>query len=114
MLSAPAPKLSPADVARNVVAKAKEWGFKITDANGTVFTVHKTFTPDDKAAYSSAESDANSLVNMVRRTESGSIWGTDGGSIGGAIGLKGGYMTLHKSGCSKQILSAIRKELAKG
>jgi hypothetical protein len=101
-------KITPAEIAKAIVAKAKEYGFSVK-AGGTVVTVHKTFTPGDKQAYCNAESDANTILGMIRRTEPGSTWGTDGASIGGHIGLTNGYMTLNKSGCSKQIV----KELAK-
>jgi hypothetical protein len=101
-------KPSPSEVALQVLSMAKETGFQIA-VSGSVLTVHKRFTPGDHDAYTMAEGDANSIVGLVKRTEPGSTWGTDGGSIGGHVGLQGGYMTLHKSGCSKRILNAIAK-----
>jgi hypothetical protein len=99
---------TPSDVASKVISKARETGFTVS-VSGSVLSVRKSFTPGDSDAYTMAECDANSILGMVKRTEPGSTWGTDGGSIGGHVGLKGGYMELHKSGCSKRILSAIAK-----
>lgn len=102
------PKPSPAHVAKMVVDKAKEYGFNVT-VSGSVMTVYKRFSPGDKQAFTIAESEAGSLLSMVKMVEPGSTWGTDGGSVGGHVGLTGGYMQMHKSGCSKRILSAISK-----
>lgn len=99
---------TPSDVASKVISKARENGFAVS-VSGSVLSVRKSFTPGDCDAYTMAECDANSILGMVKRTEPGSTWGTDGGSIGGYAGLKGGYMELHKSGCSKRILAAIAK-----
>jgi len=99
---------APSEIASKVLSMAKETGFAVS-VRGSVLSVRKSFTPGDCDAYTMAEGDANSILGMVKRTEPGSTWGTDGGSIGGYVGLKGGYMELHKSGCSKRILSAIAK-----
>jgi hypothetical protein len=100
--------MSDHETAQAFVNKSKEYGFSYS-ANGCVLSVCKKFTPGDKAAYCAAESDANILLSMVKRTTAGSTWGTDGGSIGGHVGLTGGYMTLNKSGCSNRILAQIAK-----
>ena len=104
---------TPSDVAAAVLAMAKDRKFSLS-VQGSVLSVRTTFTPNDGNAYTIAEGDANSILSLVKRTEPGSTWGTDGGSIGGHVGLMGGYMELHKSGCSKRILSAIAKGMAKG
>jgi hypothetical protein len=99
---------TPAIIATNIVNKAKEYGFKIA-ASGCVITVHKNFTPGDNSAYCKAESEAYELVGMVKRTEPGSTWGGTSDGIGGMIAIQNGSMILHKSGCSKRILSQIAK-----
>lgn len=101
-------KPSPSDIAKAVIAKAKETGFALS-VNRTTLSVRKVFTPGAHDAYTAAESDANTILGMVRMVEPGSVWGTDGNSVGGHIGLMRGYMELHKSGCAKRILSAIAK-----
>lgn len=95
-------------LAQNVINKANEYGFSVT-VRGASLVVNKRFTPNDKDAYTRAESEANDILDMVPMTSPGSIWGTDGASIGGHVGLTNGYMTLNKSGCSKRVLNAIAK-----
>lgn len=101
-------KQSPSETAAAMKALANKTGFSIA-VRGSVVTVHKTFTPGDKTAYTNAEGDANSILGMMRMVEPGSVWGTDGGSVGGHIGLMGGYMTLNKSGGSKRVMAALAK-----
>ena len=101
-------KQSPSDVAKAMKDMAKATGFTIT-ARGSVCTVRKQFTPGDKDAYTMAECDANSILGMLRMVEPGSVWGTDGASVGGYVGLTHGYMELHKSGGSKRVMSALAK-----
>ena len=88
--------------------KAKEYSFNVC-VDGAVLCVYKKFIPGDNLAFANAEMDANTLLDMVKETSAGSTWGTDGASIGGAIGLQQGYMKLKKSGCSKRVLAAIKK-----
>lgn len=95
-------------LARSVINKAKEYGFSVS-VRGSSMVVHKQFTPNDKDAYTKAESEANDLLDMVAMTSPGSVWGTDGASIGGHVGLTNGYMTMNKSGCSKRVLNALAK-----
>ncbi len=94
--------------ALDVIAKAETYGFSVR-VHGATMTVHKQFTPGDKDAYTKAESEANDLLDMVPMTSPGSVWGTDGASVGGHVGLTNGYMTLNKSGCGKRVLNALAK-----
>ena len=107
-LASPDRKPSPYDIAASVIAYANDKGFSVS-VNRSTLSVRKTFTPGDHDAYTQAEGDANTILGMVRMVEPGSVWGTDGASVGGHIGLTNGYMELHKSGCSKRVLSAIAK-----
>ena len=96
-------KLTPAEF----LALCKKNGITI-ERTSPVLSLFKKFTPGNCAEYADAESDV-SILYSVPCTSGGSIWGTDGGSIGGAIGMKDGYMRLNRSGVSKKFL----KELAK-
>jgi hypothetical protein len=95
-------------LAQTAINKAKEYGFSIR-VHGATVTVHKQFTPGDKDAYCKAEGEANDILDIIPMKTAGSIWGTDGASIGGHVGLTNGYMTLNKSGCGKRVLNAIHK-----
>ncbi len=108
-------KLTTADIIAQVktfVAECRQRGVTIESVTGSVLTLFKAFTPGDKSGYCKAESDVG-IIYTVRQTEPGSTWGTDGGSIGGHVGLQGGYMRLHRSGCSKRWLAELQKELSR-
>lgn len=105
------PKPSPVEVATKMLELAKASACRI-EVRGSILTVTKTFTPGSKSEYSAAESDVGSIIYSLPSTSAGSVWGTDGGSVGGHVGLTGGYMKLNKSGGSKRVLAALSKLLA--
>lgn len=76
--------------------------------SSNILTLTKRFPPGNPAAYASAES-LVSLIYEAPSTRPGSTWGTDGGSVGGMVGLQNGYMTLNKSGVSKRWLAKLSK-----
>jgi hypothetical protein len=82
--------------------EAADYGLRITSHDGIV-TVSGSFTPGDASAYITMESNARVILSKFRWVRAGSVWGTDSGSVGGAVGLKGGYVTMNKSGCEKRL-----------
>jgi hypothetical protein len=94
-------------------ALVAETGFTVTirKAGGSEYlvTVQTTFTPDDVAAYCTAESDAAQLLAYAPMLYPGSVWGTDGATVGGHAGLTGGYMRLNKSGVGARWAKAAAK-----
>lgn len=83
----------------------------IEECQGTMLTLCKRFTPGSASEYASAESDV-SVIYSAKSVGAGSVWGTDGGSIGGMVGMQGGYMRLHKSNVSKRWNAELRKLMA--
>jgi hypothetical protein len=75
--------------------KTGEWDGKAIDAHVTVET---SFTPGDAQAYMLAEGRCNEVLRMFRQVRTGSTWGTDSGSVGGASGLAEGHCRMNKSG----------------
>jgi hypothetical protein len=72
-------------------------------------TVEKRFPAGDGNAYASAETEANYLLSFLPMMYPGTVWGTDGRSVGGHAGLTGGYMRLSKSGCGARVAKALAK-----
>ena len=89
-------KKSAAETAVAFESECKRLGW-LSSVRGTVVTIYKSFTPGDKLAYSDCDSEAYGILGLAP-LKGGSVWGTDGGSIGGATGLDGGYYRLNKSG----------------
>lgn len=96
--------------AADFLAKAREYGVSV-EIRGSILTLSKTFTPGSNEEYVAAESDVG-LIYEAPQSAAGSTWGTDGGSIGGAVGLQGGYMKLNRSGVNKMWLKRLAKALA--
>jgi len=95
-----------AEAAATIRAEAQRLGVTVTGHDGIV-TVRKTFTPGDKAAYVTAESDCYAILRHFRMVRAGSVWGTDSGSVGGAVGLEGGYCVLNMSGVAVRLVRAL-------
>ena len=86
-------------------AKSLGWSYAV---RGMVVAIHKNFPAGDKLAYSDADSEAYEILDLAP-LKGGSVWGTDGGSIGGAEGLRNGYYRLNKSGSGSRFLDALAK-----
>jgi hypothetical protein len=95
--------------AAEIRAKAKELGLRVT-AHGSIVSVTGSFTPGDNDAYMKMETDAYSILRMFRQTSAGSTWGSDSGSVGGAIGLGKGQFVLNRSGIEKRLAAKFYPE----
>ena len=82
------------------------WSFSVRNS---ILTIYTKFPPGDRNAFARCDSEAYSIVGLLRRTSPGSDWGTDGGSIGGMTGLNGGYYKLNRSGGSKRVLALLAR-----
>jgi hypothetical protein len=94
--------LSVFERANNIISMAREKGLRIS-AHGTVVTVRGSFPPGDKDAYVKIENDANQILAMFKQVRPGSVWGSDSGSVGGAVALEKGIFVLNKSGVEKAL-----------
>ncbi len=87
--------------------KCKTAGIIIERAEGSIITLRKTFTAHDNAGFASAETDVSIIYDAPGK--GGSVWGTDGASIGGMVALQNGVMRMNKSGVQKRWLAALKK-----
>lgn len=94
----------------DLIKHCKERNITIASASGSKIKLIKHFTPGDNEQYVIAETDV-SIIYDIPSTGSGSVWGTDGGSVGGAIGLQNGQMVLNKSNCNKHFIKKLVKLL---
>jgi hypothetical protein len=93
--------------AENFVNACKKYGFNF-EAKVSVVTITKSFTPGDKEAFTELDM-INSNVLALVPLKGGSVWGTDGGSIGGYSALKSGQFRMNKSGDGSRFMAALRK-----
>jgi hypothetical protein len=83
-------------------------GFACT-VRGNIVTITKRFTPGDIDAFVECDCIGPLLLNCVP-LKGGSVWGTDGGSVGGVSAVARGRYTLNKSGYTgKRFTNALVK-----
>ena len=75
------------------------------DPAAGIVTLSQRFPAGSIEEFVSAETATSILYDIPR--SGGSIWGTDGGSVGGAVALKTGIMRLHASGVQKRWLNRL-------
>jgi len=93
------------EIAAAFLAQATKLGFSVS-VRDTVVTISKSFTPGDIDAFSACDCFGPLLLDQAP-IKGGSVWGTDGGSVGGYSAVKHGRYTLNKSGTGKRFLSAL-------
>ena len=91
---------------------ANEAGFLIAVVNTSVVRISKRFALGDKDAYTKCDMTAFGVLELAP-LKGGSVWGTDGGSIGGQVGLQNGHYTLNKSGNGVRFMNELKKLLVR-
>ena len=90
------------------VSKCREWGWS-WEARGQIITVCRKFAAGSCEEFTQAEGEAYSLLDMCPLS-GGSVWGTDGGGIGGAVAMQSGFFKLNKSGeTGRRFVAAVAK-----
>jgi hypothetical protein len=102
-----ATKVSPANQARQFVAavSAEGWRFSV---NGSIVTIWKHFAAGDMNAFCDCDMTAYGLLSLAP-LKGGSVWGTDGGSVGGMTAVNNGCYRLNKSGTAKRFIAELLK-----
>lgn len=94
------------DQVMKFLTMCKQCGFSYTIKSESVLGIRKHFTPGDKAAFTDCDMCAFDILGLAP-LKGGSVWGTDGGSVGGHVGLTRGYYELNKSGQAKSFMKAL-------
>lgn len=87
------------------IAACNKHGFDYEVANGVV-RISKRFTRGDLAAFSDCDMTASCVLDLAP-LRGGSVWGTDGGSVGGHAALQSGFFRMNKSGSGARFLAAL-------
>lgn len=95
-------------IAKEFVQKCQEFGFTFK-VSGSVIKLFKTIPAQSPSDFSQSESQASTLLALIPQTKAGSVWGTDGGSLGGHAAMETGDFRMNMSGCSSRVLNAIDK-----
>lgn len=95
-------------LAQGFLNKAKELGFTVVVRSPSVVSISKAIIPNNSDSFMDAEIGSSILLSMAP-LKGGSIWGSDGGSIGGAIAMKNGFFEMKKSGEGSNFMKALKK-----
>jgi len=87
-------------------------GFVVDASRPSVLRISKRFAPGDSQAFDDADMMAYGILDEAP-LRGGSVWGTDGGSIGGMSGMRNGQYVLNKSGNAASFMKALKKTLAR-
>lgn len=98
--------ITPADF----LAEARSLGFSVSVRPGLV-TITRCFPRGDSAEFVRCDGDGPGLLMQVPTTSAGSMWGTDGGGVGGIAAIQNGVYKLKVSGASKRFTNALGKLL---
>jgi hypothetical protein len=98
-------KKTPAEIASDFVAHCRKNQI-IIERCDNILTLTKRIPIGDGLAFADAESDCSIIYDLPGGC--GSVWGTDGASIGGMSALNTGRFRLNRSGVQKRILKAIK------
>jgi hypothetical protein len=91
--------------AAKFLSAARDAGYTVA-VRGTVVSIAKRFTPGDRDAFVACDGDYYGLLAMLP-ARGGSMWGTDGGSVGGYVALKDGAFVMNVSGVSARVAAAV-------
>jgi hypothetical protein len=108
-------KLSKSTIAaRNIIATAESmgWAVSLTGPTQTTVTITTVIPTDDRDAFVKADSEYWAILSLAPMTGTGSVWGTNGAGVGGHAAMATGRFVMNKSGVSKRLISALKKELS--
>jgi hypothetical protein len=103
-----ATKTSPKNAAHEFVALCRDGGWQIRIKSDSVVSIAKSFAPNDRDAFVSCDADYYHILTALPH-RGGSMWGTDGGSVGGYVALTNGRFEMNLSGVSKVALREVAK-----
>lgn len=98
------PNKTQAEVAA-FIAACNQHGFTY-EVDECLVRISKRFTPGDLAAFTACDAAYYEVLRLAP-LRGGSVWGTDGGSVGGHVAVKNGRFVMNKSGSGARFLAAL-------
>lgn len=100
-------KVSPQEAARRFVEECRSAGWSWS-AKDRIVTIRKSFPEGNSDEFVKCDNEAHHILRGVP-LRGGSVWGTDGGSVGGYSAMVNGCYVLNKSGSGKAFLAALER-----
>lgn len=92
-----------------VLEAATKHGFTVSFSDN-VFTITKSIPPNNPVAFADCESAAFEVLAAVP-LRGGSVWGTDGASVGGHVAMQNGLFRMNKAGEAKRFMAELQKAM---
>lgn len=112
MTTATTTKPTAKQLAEKFVRTAREFNFRY-EVRRSVVTVWRPITIGCGEDFARAETEASILLYDICPHKGGSVWGTDGGSIGGAVAMQTGNFKMNKSGTGGVAFAKAVEKLSK-
>lgn len=106
-----AKKPSASQRAAEFFAECKSAGWRIVANREGIVTIVKHFEPNNMKRFVELDGEFYGLLSLVPRGE-GSMWGTDGGGVGGYSAVLHGCFTMNVSGVKAPFWNALQSLLA--
>tara|TARA_R110000868_G_scaffold12456_7_gene59546 strand:+ start:14529 stop:14840 length:312 start_codon:yes stop_codon:yes gene_type:complete len=98
-----------AALALNFKTKVAELGFVFQiSESGSIVSVHKSFEKGNTDEFVKCDMNGPFLISLVP-SNGGSVWGTDGGSVGGHSAVTNGNYYLKVSGAKASFVKQLKK-----
>lgn len=92
------------------IEACQKHGFSF-EVGRSIVRIKRDFEPGDIEAFIECDMFAGSVLSLAP-LRGGSIWGTDGNSVGGHVAIKRGQFVMNKSGEGSRFLKALAKAKA--
>ena len=106
-----------AQIAHDFIAFARKLGWQPSvrtiggDIKNATVTIQKAIAPNCNESFSAADWQYHAILSILPQTRPGSIWGTDGGSVGGYSAMRHGVFFMNMTGVDVRVLRALDKAL---
>ena len=97
--------------AKEFLATARSSGWNV-QSTSSVVKISKRFQPGDLSAFVELDGDYYDLLSNVPVIAGcSSVWGTDGGGIGGMVAIQNGLFVANVSGVKKRFTKSLQQEM---
>jgi hypothetical protein len=87
-----------------------KYGWTVSRVRGGVVEITKLIKPGCNESFVTADMEYYSILSMAPG-KGGSIWGTDGGGIGGMVAMNTGRFVMKKSGVNKSFIKKLSQQV---
>lgn len=92
------------------LAAASRNGFSVQIKGSSVVCIERQFEPGDRNAYVACDMMGPDVLDLAP-LRGGSVWGSDGASVGGMVALHSGRYSLNKSGNGSAFMRALAAKI---